>query len=145
MSAGLFLSITFNFVSIKLYNILPIYLYVYFPSVSVLIICVDNIRLSYQYLTYQISEKLKRDWPTEIRNGVDSNYKRNIALRKVRSIRPIKFFVGVNWLNFFWIDKSTKGIYRFNIIIHTINLCLSVPNYLIEDFALKLNEFNVFN
>lgn len=123
---GLFAGIIFNTGSIKLWNILPFWLYFYFPSVSGIIVLIISILLPQAQVINDYSVMVLHKWNVEIMMEPDIK-ERNILRKKLKSLKPKKLHVGIHEVRFFSIDRSTKAEFYVRILDNTINLSLAIP------------------
>jgi hypothetical protein len=124
LALGLFVSVLFNFATFRMYSILPIVFYVYFPSVSLVICIVIHLTMPKAIDIHELSLQLLRRLKTCGHNDiVNLKYLR----RKVRSLRPTAHHVGFNIVTFFYFKKSTRITFYAAILGYTIDLLFTVP------------------
>jgi hypothetical protein len=131
------ISVFINFTALKLYEILPIYIYLPFPIVAVIILTAFDFVLPVTAKVNEISTGILVKWSVDVLNVFkeDANTSKRFLLYKrkiVSSISPIRVFAGIGGNNFFWFMKSTKITFYDNIVTHTINLLLNVPKHVIQ-------------
>jgi hypothetical protein len=118
------LSSVLNFITFRCYNIFPPILYTYFPTVSKSIFLVINLTLP---LAHDKSCNVVYMWPYILYK--DLNRSRNVKYKRrvIKSVEPLRLFVGVDEHNFFYIKRSTKINMFTQIITQNVNLLLIIP------------------
>jgi hypothetical protein len=139
LGAGLVLGIFFNFGTIKLFCVLPLYFYIYNPSVSLFIVCSGNLMLTMVHKVYERSEELLRCWPVGTLNFYFGGMRRKYLKKVLKSLRPIRLYTVIENCRFFWFKRNTKITYWSTIFLNTINLLLTFPQEWINEFELLLN------
>lgn len=139
MGIGLFLSILFNYATIKCYLVFPIYFYIFCLSVSFIIICVVDLTLPYAQLIFEQSSELLRILPTVLTetklNSIVMSRETKCARKKLSSLQALKLYAGIGTHRFYYLQKSTKTTFYSNSIIHTINLLLCIPIELLQQVS----------
>jgi hypothetical protein len=133
---GMLLSIMFNVATIKGFSVVPFWIYVFCPSVSLLLICACDLSFPYTHRVNELSEKLLGIAPEVMMESLFyNNFQRKITKRTIKSIKSLRIFVGFNGHNFFWMKKSTKITYWDFIITQTINILLTLPQAWMDEFG----------
>jgi hypothetical protein len=117
-----------NFVTLKLYHVIPMPFYLYFPSVSILVpICVQ-IMLPVMTRIFMEGSKLVRKWEQNIHKGSSSRSEMKYLKRKLKSVRVIQMTGGILRFNLYEMNNSTKASFLYVTIEYTINALLSIPS-----------------
>lgn len=124
MGLGLILCILFNFVSIKLYNVVPMPLYLCFPPVAVVIPLIIDTLLPFGISVNDKADKLKIKWGRKLVSSSDLKYIR----RRVLAINPLHIPCGILGFKFFKLTKSIKVWFYDQILNYTITALLSNTN-----------------
>jgi hypothetical protein len=138
LSGGALFGMFFIYAIIKTYNVFPLNLYIFFPCVSIFIVCTFTMIFHMDHQVFDKSTELGRIWPI-----VWYKSKWSIVVRKqikemrniLRSIRPVRLYAGIGSTKLFFVKKSTKITYWSMVITHTINLLLCIPQELVNEFA----------
>lgn len=124
MGLGLVLGVLFNFVSLKLYHTIPMPLFLYFPSVSVLIICVILVMLPLLINFYENDVQIHAQWRYYCYCR-RSNFK--IITRLLKATKVVRFNAGIPGFKVYELKKGVKPIYLFTLVNYTITALLSIP------------------
>jgi len=122
MGAGLLCIILFNFITIRMCNLLPFFLWIFFPVLSVIIFGVIRLTVPPCVAFANLAEKFKAQLIVAA-NKLKSPYMR----KRARAIYLLRINVGFPGHVFFPFGKSTKVSYYGTVICHTINLVMAVP------------------
>jgi len=122
MWAGLVLSVCVNFACLKLHSIIPMPLFLVFPTISILIPTIVAETLPDAINCFEKSRELIKNWGTRTMTRKVNNA---FYLKKVRSLRPLKLYAKVPGYNLFLLKKSTQATYYSIIIIYTVNGLIS--------------------
>lgn len=120
MGLGLNLSVLFNFMSIKMYGIAPMPLYLYFPSMAILILSIIDVLLPLGIRIHEMSVSLKWKWGRYLGHPVDREY----ICRKMRALQPLCINCGLTGFKFFKLSKSTKVWFYEQLLTNTITALL---------------------
>lgn len=118
---GFLTTTAFNYVSLRLHHVIPMPMYLWFPSVSIMLPVVINVLLLMMINVYEGSVKVQNGWLREARNSRDLKY----LTKRLEGVRPLRIFVGVGGINFYFFKQSTKVTFYSAIIDCTINALLS--------------------
>lgn len=121
MMLGLVLSVLFNFMSVKLYGLIPMPLCLFFPSVAVLIPFMFDTLLPFGIRINETSVELGVKWWRSLGVLGDRKYLR----KKLRAIRPLCCNCGVVGFIFFKFTNSIKIWFYEQICSYTITALLS--------------------
>lgn len=125
MVVGLVAGVWVNFVTIKMYRVTSMPIYLFFPVCSLLMAVMANLMISITVNIYNRSGKvlirLKRCISRNSRT--DSAYIR----RKVRAIKAIQVYAGTSQYIFFGVKALTKLQFYYTVINFTITALLSIP------------------
>lgn len=121
MGAGFLLNISFNYVTLKLYHVVPMPMYLWFPTVSVLIPILIAILLPMMINVYEGSVQVQNLWGWHSGKSRDLKYLR----RRLLGARPLRMTTGIGGVNFYFFKQSTKVTFYSAIIDYTINALLS--------------------
>ncbi|OXA47694.1 hypothetical protein Fcan01_17752 [Folsomia candida] len=124
MGLGLLLSVVFNFVTIKLYSVIPMPLYLYFPSVSVLIPVIIEALLPFGISLNVKAVQLRNKWDRQLERCGDRKYVRRI----LRAIKPFCINCGVAGYNVLKLVKGTKVWFYEQLLNYTISALLTSTN-----------------
>lgn len=128
---GSVLWVTVNFVSMKLYSVLPLFLYFFFFVLAIVCPVIVSQTLPYATNCHDHSKKLLWSWKISTVTGTNKKY----LLRKIASLQPVRLCASIAGFNLFVVQNSTKSTYYNVIILYTINAVISVPQRLIDSFA----------
>lgn len=121
MTIGLLLSVTFNFLCVKMRSVLPMpYYLVCFVAAGIILVLIQ-ILLPLAINVYEDSEALMQIWKVALRYSCDRKYLR----RRLRACKAVRFYAGLFKYNFFYISLSTKSTFWYAIVDYTITALLS--------------------
>lgn len=124
MGLGLILCVLFNFVTLKLYNIIPMPLYLYFPSVAIIIPFIIDTLLPLGIRVNEKTARLKTKWGKQLDLCSDRKY----LQRRLRAIKPLRFDCRVAGYNLLQLVKPTKAWFYMQIMNYTISALLFKTN-----------------
>jgi hypothetical protein len=130
---GTALSVIANFTTIRAFQIFPWYLYVFCPSLSILILLIIQLLLPFGINCHENSEAMLRQWKS---NPIYAKGK--YLRRKLKSLRSLRWYAGLTGFyecNFFLIQDSFKTAYYAVILDYTINLILFIPASAVAGFT----------
>ncbi|OXA41576.1 hypothetical protein Fcan01_23760 [Folsomia candida] len=127
---GLANGILSNFVSLKFYSTLPIWLYVIFPCVAVMVIIIAHVALNYLHNVADYSGKLLRNLDLFTLSQPQKGLKK--TRKELRSLNVLTLSPILAGHKFLMYKRSTKTTYLVVMVTYTINLLLTVPQDLIE-------------
>jgi hypothetical protein len=123
MLTAFILSVVFNFATSKMHHIIPMPLYLYAPSVSILIPITIHFMLKMGIDVHTIShEMVAKKWGRVICIRGNKKYVR----RRIKATRVLRFHGGFLGFKVYDLTKSTKPAYYEAILIYTINALLSI-------------------
>lgn len=114
--------VVFNFVSLKMYHLIPIQLYPVFPFVSLVTISIIQILVPEAIAVFENAESMIAKWRQSLALSRDLKYLK----RKIRATRTVRIYAGLFSYNFFHFKMSTKGTFFSQIVSYTITALLSV-------------------
>jgi hypothetical protein len=126
MGAGFVVAVICNFVTLKLYHVVPMPFYLYFPSVSILIPIIVTILLPIVVQIYENANKLRVKWGQNIHLGSISEMKH--LKRRLRAIHVVRIYGGLFGFSLWEMNNCTKTAYIFAMVNYTINALLSIPS-----------------
>ncbi|OXA37884.1 hypothetical protein Fcan01_27329 [Folsomia candida] len=123
MLAGFLLSILFNFTTIKMYHVIPMPLYLFFPAVGILIPMIIQVMLPMLIEVYEGEVLLHRRWRCALwlRHGNIKYLKRRLT-----GVKVLRMYAGIKCHLFYFVKKSTKATYYYAIWSYTISAMLSI-------------------
>lgn len=119
---GLVLSICFNFVTIKMYHVIPMPLYLFFPAVGITIPIIIQIMLPMLIDVYEEGVVLDWRWRCTLLATKDRKHLK----KKLKGIKILRLYAGLNDHLFFFTKMSTKSMYYYTILSYTISSLLSM-------------------
>lgn len=123
MGIGLILSVLFNFVSLKMYHTIPMPLYLYFPSVSVLIVCVILVMLPLLIDVFERDVKIHGKWKYYCARR-KCNFK--FISRLLKGTKVIRFNAVVPGFKIYELKKGVKPRYLYEVVDYTVTALLSI-------------------
>lgn len=123
MTSAFVCGICCNFVTLKLYDKLPMTIYLTLLTTSVFLQLTTKLMLTLIIDVYEKGKVLRGKWLLEL--GKVNNIK--YFKRKLASERAVALYGGLVGFNVYKLDKGVKPTYYFEIASYTITLCLSVP------------------
>jgi len=128
---GFTCAVTFNIATIRAPGIIPMPFYLYFPSVSLLIIVAIHIFYSSAIRIHEVSINSIRKWKLKVFRGIlKENIKYNV--RRLEALPPFQFCVGFDgWMYFrlFKIVKPTRLTFYRAIADYTFTGLISIPSF----------------
>jgi len=103
------------------YGVIPFYMYVYAPFVSLTILVIMHLMLPKVIVIGDATEEMLRSWRFS-RQSDQSLYFRKL----LRSLQPAKLYLGLHSYRWILIDKEFKGNYYYEIIDYTITLLITL-------------------
>lgn len=121
MLTGFLVAVLCNFVSLSMFHLLPLWLYLIFPFFSVLTTPIILRNIGNGVVVYGSSLEYIRC--LSLRWGPRGKYYR----KRLKGVQPIKWAVAVGDFNIISpIDTRTKTSYFYAILSYTITACLSI-------------------
>lgn len=127
MSIMLVGGMMFLYVTITLQRYLPILLYIYFPSVSFVILFVIQSFIPELIKIYRISKNLLRLINLQTCHPRLTTKDRKISRRLLKSLRPVQINVGLIGFTLFYFKETTKVTFYSAIVSYTMTLLLAFP------------------
>ncbi|OXA47102.1 hypothetical protein Fcan01_18125 [Folsomia candida] len=124
MGVGLVLCVAFNFISIRMYGSIPFPLYLYFPSVAIIIPLIIDTMLPMAIRVYEETSKIRRNWEYHL-NGTEN---RKYISRRLQAVRPLQVKCRIMGYQGLKLTKSTKVGFYSQILEHTMTALLSIPH-----------------
>ncbi|OXA47368.1 Uncharacterized protein YsdA, partial [Folsomia candida] len=100
MGLGLLMSVVYNFVTIRLYSVIPMPLYLYFPSVSVLIPVIIEALLPFGIRLNEKAVQLRNKWDRELERCGDRKKATPLPPKNEQSMHPIEQFYRIHYASF---------------------------------------------
>jgi hypothetical protein len=123
MLTGWILSVLFNFATLKMHHIIPMPLYLYFPSISILIPITIHFMLKMGIDVHTIShEMVVKRWGRVVCISGNKKYVR----RRIKATKVLRVHGGFLGFKVYDLTKSTKATYYEAILIYTINALLAI-------------------
>lgn len=114
-------SIPLNYVTLKMYGLMPFRLYIAFPIACVLLPLSHQILLPLLIGVYEGEVNLHWNWKRALRFSGYMKY----LVRRIKATRILRLYCGVSEFNFYFLKKSTKLKYQYAILSYTISALLS--------------------
>jgi hypothetical protein len=127
MSGIFIVDVVCNFGTLKLYNIIPMPFYLFFPSVSILISVLCPIMMPMVVNIYENVNTLNVKWRQNCIHKDCSVFEMKYLKRKIKSIKVIRVCGGILEYTLYEMNNSTKARFLFEMINYTINAILSIP------------------
>jgi len=121
-STGLILSVVSNFGTIKLYNVVPLMVYTFFPVDSINALGMSSVCLPPTIQIHEESFKVIHELQTDVKA-----WERKVVRRRLKALLPLRIHGGVFNHRMFKVTKSFKGGYYYSIVNYTITMLLAVP------------------
>ncbi|OXA45028.1 hypothetical protein Fcan01_20330 [Folsomia candida] len=122
MMIGLIACIVLNFATLKMYGIIPVALFPYFPSLLGVFYVVKSILLNMVIDVYEDGRVLYNKWVWVSARSWDKPY----LTRKLRGIQIPRIYGGLMGFNFYECTADTKIAYYDVILNYTITALLSI-------------------
>lgn len=123
--ADFFLTLVINFVTIKMYHVLPIYFYVIFPIFAVLLFSVTPI-MGYLLLEFGDGSENVVKLMEQVAGLVRDGRKRKFLQKEVKSVKVLRAPAGMGNSHLFLVRRATMCDFYYHILGNTINLILTV-------------------
>jgi len=124
MGTGMTILVLFNFITLRLYNIFPFFMWCVFPTVSLAVIGVIQATVPvYLEIGRQAEQFVKNMKWASVGHTFYSKY----IGKRTRAMFPLRFNVGLPGFTFFSFMQSTRVTYYEVIMVHTLNLIIAVP------------------
>jgi hypothetical protein len=125
MCASFSVGVVCNFVTLKLYSVIPLPFYFFFPSISAIIIVLCPMMIPMVVDIYENANKLHVKWARGAHHCSVGEMK--YLTRKLKSMRVVGIYGGMYRYNFYLMNNSTKASFFFEMVNSTINALLSIP------------------
>jgi hypothetical protein len=133
MLIGFFLAVVFNFASLKMYPVIPMPLYLYFPSVSVLIPFTIHFMLKMGIDYHGNTENMVAiKWNRVVGQSCDRKY----ARRRIRATRILRVHGSILGFKIYDLTKSVRVEFYKAIQDYTINALLSIDTSHMKRFEI---------
>lgn len=119
---GLVLSVTFNFVTIKMSRIIPMPIYLVFPVAATILLTMMQIMVPMLVKVYSEGEEVVEKWKYYTKYSKDVKY----LTRRIAARQTLRVKVGWFGYGFFFVQKSTKVTYYEAVLTNTISTLMSV-------------------
>lgn len=126
MFYGFILTILYSFISLKMYHIVPMPLFLFFPTLAVFVPVIIQIMLPGLITIYEDSTSLREKWGGVLHLRQDL---RGVVRRQIRGKRSLSVYAGVAEHNFFKCKRSTMVTYYEAIVGYVITALMSVDVY----------------
>jgi len=120
LASAVFFGVVCNYVAILMHDMLPFFLYVVFPALSVLVLVWTRAVLRQTVKCFTLSSSLLNYWKSQLK---DLKYRS----RKLNSMRIIALSAGVGDFDFFMLETSTTIDYQRLTIDQSLNAVMSFP------------------
>lgn len=122
MFSGFVGCISINFATLKMYDVIPMPLYLTFPVLGVVIPTFIHIMMPMMIAVYEGAVVLQRKWGRALGLSKDVKYLK----RKLRAEKAVRIYSGVFGYELYFVRNSTKSTYQYVIVGHTISALMSV-------------------
>jgi len=129
LSAAFFATAAFNYATIKLYSILPGYIYWVCPLFSIAIPLILGSALPQAIQLHEETADAIEKWKVHSLSYPNFKY----HLRRVKALRPLAIHLGIMDYRFFKLKASTRGTFYYATLDWTINFCMGVDTKYFED------------
>lgn len=123
MGAGLILSVAFNFVILKMYFVMPIALYLYFPPASLIVLVIIKVLVPIPIAVHEDDKLLH--WKLNCSLQIMRDSKRKYYKKRLKSLGIFKFYCAMFGHNFYFLKSSTKTKYQSVILSYTISVVMT--------------------
>ncbi|OXA36745.1 hypothetical protein Fcan01_28498 [Folsomia candida] len=121
MFYGFVLCVLFIFVSLKMYHVIPLPLFLVFPTFAVSLAAVTLIMLPVMISIFKESKNLRNKWKRFLTLCYD---KRHVK-RQIMGKRCLRIYAGLAQYNFFMCQRSTMTTYGEALLSYTITALMS--------------------
>lgn len=118
---GLILSVAFNYVTLSMFDVIPMRLYLAFAIVSALLPIIIESMLPPLVDVYE--EEVKLHW--RLGRSLHLPWTWKFLTKRVKAARILRVYCGIMQYNFYHLKKSTKVRYWFIILNYTISALLA--------------------
>ncbi|OXA54403.1 hypothetical protein Fcan01_10283 [Folsomia candida] len=122
MFLAIVMSVLVNFVTLKMYETVPLPFFAFFPTASVLVVVLIGVMFPMLVDVYENCGEMYARWKYLVGRSVDKKY----LTRRLRAIRVLRFYGGINGYNIYICQRSTKLTYYGVILSYTVSALLSV-------------------
>jgi hypothetical protein len=113
-----------TFVSFKMHNLLPLLLYLSFPTTSLSTVLIISTVLPASIRVNNFSHLVLRKW--EFDYLTMGHFQRRVYLRKVRAVAPLRFAAGIFDCRMFWISSVVKSEFYKRLTDFSMDAILSI-------------------
>lgn len=122
MFMGFSTTVMFNFISLKMYDIVPMPIFLFFPTFAIIIPTLAMVMIPMSIAVYEDTRELRNKWKYLLAISTDKGY----VARKIRATKEIGIDVGFLAHNFFVCKKSTQYTFLEAMVCYTISALLSI-------------------
>lgn len=120
------ISVLTNFCTIKLGSVVPMYIYVLFPHIAIVVMGVFTLAISQTSKLYNYSSELL--WQLKISSRGRWDIKgRKCHSKLLKSFQPLAVCAGINGYQLFVSKQSLMLTYCYAVVDYTITALLSIP------------------
>ncbi|OXA38387.1 hypothetical protein Fcan01_26809 [Folsomia candida] len=110
-----------NYITLKMWNKVPLTVYVFGPSISTLLAISLNVSLRYAFQITEMTESLAKIWGNVGARGGDKKW----VARRVKGIMPVRMFAGLWGHNLFQLDKDYMSQFNLDVLDSTIAMLIA--------------------
>lgn len=122
MALGSAVAVLFNFVSLKMYDLIPMPIYLFFPSVAVLNYCHMAILLPIVIYVYENDKKIVQQWNYFCHRSANVKLLR----RQVKATKVLRMYGGLLGYRLYQLRKEVKPRYFYETVYYTITAMFSI-------------------
>lgn len=124
MATGFVSIVLFNFVALKMYGVIQMPFYLFYPICSAVTATAIQILLPRMISVYEDSQELIQRWKGSLRQCHVSELK--YMTRKLEAVRLVKLHGGLLGFNIYALSKATRSGFNFEMLNYTITALLAV-------------------
>lgn len=109
-----------NYLTLKMYNSVPINIYVFAPTLTILLVIVLNISLRYAYQMSDMTENLVKVW-----GHVGARGGNKWVARRAKGMTPVRVYAGVWGYNLFQLDKDYMSQFNADVVDGTFAMLIA--------------------
>ncbi|OXA49864.1 hypothetical protein Fcan01_15650 [Folsomia candida] len=110
-----------NYLTLKMWNKVPLTVYVFAPSISILLVIILNVSLRYAFQITEMTESLAKIWGDVGARGHDKKW----VSRRVKGIMPVRMFAGLWGHNLFQLDRDYMSQFNLDVLDSTIAMLIA--------------------
>lgn len=145
MGASMLALVMFTFVTIRMYSIFPLWFYIYFPSVNILVVVCLMLILSITVGVRDNCEAMLRTWLNWANSVGVQRFRMHHLQKRLKALQPIQFSARLKYCRLYYVKKSIKLKFYQQIVAYTMTLLLSIPEFNDEQERERLAAWEVFN